>query len=720
MGGELGRRPEELFNHYVSLWTATRNIVGALGFLVLFWSTVVLLGGFVGLLRVKEFWVLTALSFLMAFSFILLVNISPLVIVGISVWRLVQRDYGDADGDPGNRAKLTAALDIFYALTLFQGLFSLYHVALIWKWGRYLLSKSSVAKYCELGVEEWGYEVARMYLRETKRKFSKEGVVPDNWNLIAYGVEFLQSASGDDRLWGARVLDLDLVYGKDKSVVTQNLLFSRLSIMNLIGMIGLRGKDDTEKRERAARIVAHLASDLSIKHFPGTLQCICSLLESSKQSCDQKLPDEKDQNGSLNTSQQHQDDAVMLMVNDEHEQDSSLCDWLLANIKRTTLYVIQQDMEDSVKVRRYSYTSKGAKDLISQGLLILEKLTEDEGNCTEISRHQRLMSKITSPLSSHDFLSIVQDSTMFQMISSLLTVVSRILTSYGDGTTRLRQELASNTEVVSNLMGILDTDSEGAQELHGRALEILTELAFNDYFTKLTFGDPEPKFMLNKLFETVQCIFLDRERAIRLRGQAGEALARLLTLRKATARGANVSDILSKKDAINLFNKVLDHILSSKMGTAAGGSNSNVAENISDTEQCEERKLISALLSVAVVMCNENVISKKDFAHANTEDTALVKKLKEVLESNKHSTAECLRVVKLTCQLVIAMIQAKPSCIQLFDEQNFKEALTEALDTMSEIDSCMLFAGNGYDREGIKPARSLAPLVKEAQQLLQS
>nr|CAB3451760.1 unnamed protein product [Digitaria exilis] len=649
-------------------------------------------------------WMVRVVKFIFGWSFILLVNISPLVIVGISVWRLVQRDYGDADGDPGNRAKLTAALDIFYALTLFQGLFSLYHVALIWKWGRYLLSKSSVAKYCELGVEKWGYEVARKYLRETKRKFSKEGVVPDNWNLIAYGVELLQSASEDDHLWGARVLDL--VYDKDESVVvTQNLLFSRLSIMNLITMIGLRGKDNTEKRERAARIVAHLASNLSITHFPGTLQCICSLLESSKQSCDQKLPDKKDQNGSLNTSQQH--------------QDSSLCDWLLANIKRTTLYVIQQDMEDSVKERRTSYTSKGAKELISQGLLILEKLTEDEGNCTEISRHQRLMSKITSPLSSHNFLSIVQDSTMIQMISSLLTVVSRILTSYGDGTTRLRQELASNTEVVSNLMGILDTDSEGAQELHGRALEILTELAFDDYFTKLTFGDPEPKCMLNKLFETVQRIFLDRERAIRLRGQAGEALARLLTLRKATARGANVSDILSKKDAINLFNKVLDHILSSKMGTAAGGSNSNVAENISDTEQCEERNLISALLSVAVVMCNENVISKEDFAHANTEDTALVKKLKEVLESNKHSTAECLRVVKLTCQLVIAIIQAKPNCIQLFDEQNFKEALTEALDTMSEIDGCMLFSGNGYHREGIKPARSLAPLVKEAQQLLQ-
>jgi hypothetical protein len=35
---------------------------------------------------------------------------------------------------------------------------------------------------------------------------------------------------------------------------------------------------------------------------------------------------------------------------------------------------------------------------------------------------------------------------------------------------------------------------------------------------------------------------------------------------------------------------------------------------------------------------------------------------------------------------------------------------------MSEIDDCMLFAGN--EREVIKPARSLASLVKEAQELL--
>lgn len=94
--------------------------------------------------------------------------------------------------------------------------------------------------------------------------------------MIAYGVELLQSASEDDRLWGARVLDSLCLFDKE-------LLSSRLSIKNLIGMIGLRGTDKIENKDRATRIVAHLASDLHITHFPGTLQCIYSLLECCKQ-----------------------------------------------------------------------------------------------------------------------------------------------------------------------------------------------------------------------------------------------------------------------------------------------------------------------------------------------------------------------------------------------------------------------------------------------------
>lgn len=64
---DVGRPEELMINRYLKLRMATGNIVSALGFLALLWSTVVLLGGFVGDLLVKEFWVVTALSFLMSF-----------------------------------------------------------------------------------------------------------------------------------------------------------------------------------------------------------------------------------------------------------------------------------------------------------------------------------------------------------------------------------------------------------------------------------------------------------------------------------------------------------------------------------------------------------------------------------------------------------------------------------------------------------------------------
>ena len=73
--------------------------------------------------------------------------------------------------------------------------------------------------------------------------------------------------------------------------------------------------------------------------------------------------------------------------------------------------------------------------------------------------------------------------------------------------------------------------------------------------------------MLNKLFETLRSIFLeekegnsmvaeaDREKAIRLRGKAGEALARLLAVHD--ARGLDVAHILSKQEAIKILAKVI-------------------------------------------------------------------------------------------------------------------------------------------------------------------
>ncbi|CAL5077790.1 unnamed protein product [Urochloa decumbens] len=748
MEENTGSLPEELMNSYYSylkLRTATGNIAGGLGVLALLWSTVVLLGGFVSDLRVKYFWFITVVCFMMAsklvkivenefrneiyvhepkmililrrqqwigedyerllkivlcmvlvpktillFCIAIFIDFSHFVTLGVSVWRLVLRDYGDAGGDNVNRAKLNAALDIFYALVLFQSVCVLYwkslrvvSTELVWRLA------PRMKKQC--GFEKWGSSLVCMYYLETQMKLRKDENLPNKWNFITYGVELLQSASGDDHLWGARLLDK--LVRKDKTV-RQELLSSRSSIQTLIGMIGLRGTDNIENRERAARIVAHLASDLNITHFPGTVQCICSLLESCRQYCERQVTCPSENSDNL-TNRYFRKKRINMEESKEAREEMTKA---------------IQDMDKARhEWRRFPYESRGAKELISQGLLILERVTEDNGNCTEISKDQRLLSKIMSPLSSHYFLSNVRDDTMIEMLSKSLTVVSRLLTSPGDGATRLRNKLASNTKAVSNLMVIWETGSEVAQQLHQHALEILTELAFDDSFKKLDF---------KKLFKTLRSVFLEekhgnpvvaeaeRERATRLKGKTGEALARLLPAR--TARGVNVAEILSKQEAINLMIKVRNEILSTKMGTAADTATG-------EDEQSEERNFLAAMLSLAVVMYNENVVSREDFADGIHE--ALVVKLVKILKANKHSTSECLRVVKLTCQVVIAMVQVKPSCINHFNGHNLRGTLAEASKTMSEVDDCMLFVGN--DREVIKPAeRSLASLVKEAEELL--
>jgi hypothetical protein len=59
-------RPEELINGFAKARRGARDITSAIGFLALLWSTVVLLGGFVSVLGMKDFWYLTVISFIMA------------------------------------------------------------------------------------------------------------------------------------------------------------------------------------------------------------------------------------------------------------------------------------------------------------------------------------------------------------------------------------------------------------------------------------------------------------------------------------------------------------------------------------------------------------------------------------------------------------------------------------------------------------------------------
>jgi predicted histidine transporter YuiF (NhaC family) len=172
--------------------------------------------------------------------------------------------------------------------------------------------------------------------------------------------------------------------------------------------------------------------------------------------------------------------------------------------------------------------------------------------------------------------------------------------------------------------------------------------------------------------------------------------------------------------------QVLNQIISSKMETAAevkmeaNAIDTSTAQKKNEPlaqqndEQCEERKLLAAMLSLTVVICNK-LMDKDDLNHVDIIDAELVQKLMNIIESNSSAAADCLGVVKLACQVVIAVIQAKPICVEDLNEDDFNRVMSEALAAMSDLDFCMVFASN--DGDIAKPNRSLQSLVKEAQEL---
>jgi hypothetical protein len=136
-----------------------------------------------------------------------------------------------------------------------------------------------------------------------------------------------------------------------------------------------------------------------------------------------------------------------------------------------------------------------------------------------------------------------------------------------------------------------------------------------------------------------------------------------------------------------------------------------------DEEQQAEKGFLVALLSLAVVICNR-MVDAHDFACAAPEDMAsLVKKLKDIIQTNNTTTVECLQTVKLSCQLVVSMVQLKPICIKDFIEDNFMEVLSESSKILSDLDNCLMLFDVNY-LQVTKTDKPLVSLVKQAQKLL--
>ncbi|XP_022684773.1 uncharacterized protein LOC111258188 [Setaria italica] len=623
----------------------------------------------------------------------------PIVCIGLALWRIVQRDYGSNDGDD-TKANLTPALDLFYCLILCQGV-----LYMTWLWshppgGAFIIVTSRQDYNLP---RKWGYIWLVDYLFDTRAKCWQDPASIQGSTMSRYAVDLIDSESWDDNLSGLRML---ATFIRQEADVRSLLLPSRARIQKLINTLGWRASASREMREAAGCIVAHLASDIHLAQFPGAIRCISTLLQDEATltywwNCDQKQDHTHLRTGSRSTMHTWINILEKIMPKAREQE-----------VNR------QGDDDDDRQHKKHVVDVKGGgcNELILQGLTILERLASDQHNCMDICRNPSLLPRIMAPLCSNTLIQGAKTSAWADVVNGSFKVLYRLIRCPGWTGKCLRRDIATSEQGISNLESILDQSNEAGQELQMRAMEILTELAL-DSSTNLTMETKEN--LMKKQLE----IFLDEESAAiskDLKATAGRTLTFLITNSKVNCSVVkdyfgHLTELLDAKNnttyrmiAAQVLENICAHcdldkecVKDTLLPQILTGIQSNKreppegADDQGDDEKTETKELQENFLSLTLVIY-DNLISIDDFDDAIQKNGLgngeFVVKLKTIVEENCKETVISLRIVKL-CGQIAATMMMRSQYTEHFKNQGFAESLSKAKKIMSNLESCVLFAG---------------------------
>ncbi|CAL4985327.1 unnamed protein product [Urochloa decumbens] len=388
------------------------------------------------------------------------VYLGPIACIALALWRIAQRDYGGAAGGGGDM-NLAPALDMFYSLVLLQG--GLYLVWLYvdsW-WVGHLIELRQLwglpsTGWCRLALLE--------YLLDTQVRCWRDLSSIHGRTVADYAADLLDSQrSWEAKLTGLRLLNALVMTGTADGLVRSLLLPSRLQ--TLIEMLGCRHgprqDDGKEMRGLAAHVLAHLAGNIGLAQFPGALRCISSsLLQEETTTC---WSSNSQQQGRQRHHPQPQQSKLppqkqaMLLQLERKERELEAKFW-------------------SGRSSRDSYIEGRCQELVLlHGLTILQTLASDHQNCREICTTPGLLPKITAPLYSDTLIRDTNIREWAKVVSQSLKVMLRLIHAPGKAGRRLRREISSNKQASI----VLNHYSTANQELYGRCLEMLTELALD-------------------------------------------------------------------------------------------------------------------------------------------------------------------------------------------------------------------------------------------------
>ncbi|KAL6623639.1 hypothetical protein ACP70R_033518 [Stipagrostis hirtigluma subsp. patula] len=524
--------------------------VRGLGLLVIAWNTAVLLGGFVPNLETKDFWCLTAITLIQAVGvvdfvlkaklteilfrifrmlrrlfakfirpnpyrnkimrplylgtilgyLILLCLLAPVPVVGlyistgISIWRLIEHNYGNASGS----TNLGPSLYALYSLAVVQGVLYGYKtinaIGTRTKLAEFVASHTSVDK-----------ELVLAYLDNTVSGCKKDSSFATGRNFVTYAVNLMmQSKSNASFIVGIRVLGQVIQPGRcprgrlflAKHLLTRSASFPHL-IQRLLETLGPRSPYSKEIREHAASIVALVTGDIHLEQFPRGIQCITSLL--------------------LDTSQESE---LSSHLPKEYERG-----WLLEKFERD--YLVLELERPNPSQGDENNQLLGYAKLAIQGLRILRKLAVDHDNYKIIVNTKDLISMITNaPLISSQLHKDHHDEWL-DMVEEALELMRWLMAAPWETETNLLDETSKYRDaIISTLESLLECSICYSLEKRIKSIE---NLLFLDPSVEISFamvnGDSRRMFMWILLV-----IFLLSDNSS-IRGSAGAKLLAMPSLR---------------------------------------------------------------------------------------------------------------------------------------------------------------------------------------------
>ncbi|KAM3298826.1 hypothetical protein ACQJBY_040352 [Aegilops geniculata] len=544
---QLQRRPEvRILNKYAAVMAYIRVGLKGIGALALLWAIVVLLGGFVSDLKDEDFVALAIIGFVQAaglfdamgddrfayfgellatlkwkirirssgkrhhgsthhgrlwlnkkirflvFKIIRIIVFfvhspvmmftigGPIVCVIISENRIAKQD------DNASKANLKPALNIFYYISLAHGALCLLYI---------YVELAADLMLVKIVSRQYGLsnEVLDNYLQETKQMCVNNPTSTDNWNLITYGAGLLDSQLPEDCTFGGRVLTM--LIDQDIPVPITWLLIrsTRQRVQRLIGILAWRSPAEREMRWLAARIVEHLAGHLNLAQFPGALECISSLFDtSSLNNGDQEALHLPFAIGRSKLRKRKGFLTELLADGPPEDIDGNIKvpRSLLANIVGACDELVHKKFgagKNGVTLEKDSEQMENSEgideDLVLPGLRILANLAHDRHNCTLIYNSKDLLSRVIAPVSSNKLVEDVKSNAAWtKIVDGSLKVLSRLMGSPGSTCQDMCSLITNDSNAVNNLEAILDIDIKSNSsiiELKMGAIEVLTQLVLH-------------------------------------------------------------------------------------------------------------------------------------------------------------------------------------------------------------------------------------------------